>query len=215
MTELVPQFERLTQHKIVVTYSVSAELKRRIDEGASFDLAILTPALVDELIAGGKVTRASRTPLARSGMALAVQSGMRKPDIRTTDALARALRAAPSIAFAKEGAAGVFLAALVRRLGLTELLAPKLRPFTTGTDVSAAIARGDAELGVLPLSELLSVPGVDVVGLFPAEIQGYAVMVAGVATRALQAVAARRFVDFLASAEVIPTIIKHGMERVP
>jgi molybdate transport system substrate-binding protein len=125
------------------------------------------------------------------------------------------LRDAASIAFAREGAGGVFFSALMPRLGLSDVLAPKLRPFTTGTDVSAALARGDAELGLLPLSELLGVPGVDIVGPFPQDIQGYAVMVAGVATRAAQPAAAKRFIDFVASAEMTPSVIGHGMERVP
>ena len=215
MTELVPQFERSTRLKIVVTYSVAAELKRRIDEGTPFDVAVLTPALMDELISRGAITRASRTPLARSGMTLAVPAGQPRPDIRTPDALTRTLRNATSIAFAKEGAGGVFFAALVPRLGLTEVLAPKLRPFTTGTEVSAALARGDAQLGLLPLSELLGVSGVDIVGPFPADLQGYAVMVGGVAARAVQPAQAKRFLDFLASADVTPAVIRHGMERVP
>lgn len=215
LTELLPGFERLTSQRVAVTYSVSAELKRRIDEGAAFDVTILTPGLVDELIARGTLTRESRTPLARSGMALGVKAGAPKPDIRTTESLTRTLRGAASIAFAKEGAGGVFFAAVMPRLGLTEALAPKLRPFTAGTDVSAAIARGDAELGLLPLSELITAAGVDVVGPFPADIQGYAVMVGAIATRATQAAAAKRLLEYIAAAEATPTVVKHGMERMP
>src|SRR5215204_4856769 len=99
MTELVPLFERRTGQKIVVTYSVAAELKRRIHQGAPFDLAVLTPVLIDDLIASGTIVRASRMPLARSGMTLAVHSGQPRPDIRTSDALTRTLRDATSIAF--------------------------------------------------------------------------------------------------------------------
>jgi molybdate transport system substrate-binding protein len=215
LTELIPQFEHLTGRKVVVTYSVAAELKRRIDDGASFDVAVLTPGLIDELIAGGAMMSVSRTSIARAGMALAVRSGTTKPDIRTIESLTQALRSASSIAFAKEGAGGVFFAALMPRLGLTDVLAPKLRPFTTGTEVSAAIARGDAQLGLLPLSELLTVPGVDVVGPFPAGIQGYAVMVAGISARAAQPAVGQRLIEYLASADVTPLVIKHGMERVP
>lgn len=215
LIELVPQYERLTGQKVTVTFSVSVELKRRIDEGVAFDLTILTPGLVDELIEKGTLARGSRRLLARSGMALAVKAGAPTPDVSTTEAVARALRSAATIAFAKEGAGGVFFAGLMPKLGLVEVLAPKLRPYTTGTDVSAAIARGDAELGLLPLSEWISVPGVDVVGPFPTELQGHAVMVAGIGTHAAHADGAARFVDFLASAAATPTVLAHGMERVP
>lgn len=215
LTALAPEFERATNHKLVITYSVSAELKRRIEEGARFDVTILTPTLIDDLAGLRKVVPESRTPLARSGMALGVRAGALRPDIRTTAALTSALRDAPSIAFAKEGAGGVFFAALLPRLGLTEVLAPKLRPFTTGTDVSAAIARGDAALGLLPLSELISASGVDVVGPFPADVQGYAVMVAAIGASATQPEAGGALVRFLAAADKDGVLAKHGMSRVP
>src|SRR5436190_19611495 len=74
--ELAPQFEKATGHQVAISFSVAAELKKRIDAGEPFDLAILTPALVDDLIAQRKVVAASRTVLARSGMALAIRRGL-------------------------------------------------------------------------------------------------------------------------------------------
>ena len=132
---------------------MSAELKRRIDGGESFDVVIITPALIDELIKTGRVAGASRAPLARSGMALAMRRGAEKPDVHTMEALTGTLLAARSIAFAKEGSGGIFFNALVKRLGLVDRLTPKFKPTTTGDEVSQAVARGEADLGVLPLSE--------------------------------------------------------------
>lgn len=215
LTQLLPEYERLTGQNVAVTYSVSAELKRRIDEGVAFDLTILTPGLIDELIETGTVKKESRRLLARSGMALAVRAGTPMPDVSTTATVTRALRGAATIAFAKEGAGGIFFSGVMTRLGLVDALASQLRPYTTGTDVSAAVARGDAELGLLPLSEWVSVPGVVVLGPFPADLQGYAVMVGGIGSHAAQAESAARFLDFLTSASVTPTVRAHGMERVP
>lgn len=215
LTELTPRFEQTAGERLSVTFSVAADLKRRIEGGAAFDVAILTPAAIDDLIVTGAIVRASRASLARSGMALAVPAGRPKPDIRTVPALTRALREAPSIAFAKEGAGGVFFSALLPTLGLADALSATLRPLATGTDVSASLGRGEAALGLLPLSELISAPGVDVVGPFPADIQGYAVMVAGIGTRAANVAGARKLVAFLEGAEATAVLPTHGMERVP
>src|SRR5262249_46588663 len=87
LQELAPQFEKATGDQLAITFSVAAELKKQIDGGEPFDVAILTPALMDDLITRGTVVRESRTALARTGMAIAVRRGAAKPDIRTVDTL--------------------------------------------------------------------------------------------------------------------------------
>jgi molybdate transport system substrate-binding protein len=213
--ELAPQFEKATGDQVVISYSVAAELKKRIEGGESFDLAILTPALIDDLIKQGKVAAGSRTAVARTGMALAIRRGAAKPDVRTVESLKASLIASPSIAFAREGAGGLFFAALVDRLGLAQTLAPKFKPFTTGDDVREAVARGDASLGVMPLSEILPAPGVDVGGLFPSAVQDYAVMVAATSQRAAGSHAVRAFIDFMMAPAATAVVKTKGMERVP
>jgi molybdate transport system substrate-binding protein len=215
MKELIPQFEKSTQNKVLITYGLSAALKRQIDAGETFDIAILTPQLIDDEIKQGKIGGDTRTVLARAGMALAVGAGKPKPDIRTTEALKTTLLAAHSIAYAREGASGVFLNGLMPRLGLVESLKPKLRPTTTGEEVAAAVSRGEADLGILPLSEFLPVPGVDVVGTFPAEVQGYAVMVGGVSSTSRQKAAANDLLKFVTASAALPVLKKKGMEKVP
>jgi len=211
--ELVPQFEQATKHKVVITYGLSAALKRQIESGEPFDVAVLTPPLIDDLIMQGKVARDTRIVLARSGIALAIRVGAQKPDIRTTDALKRTLLASKSIAYAKEGAGGVFFSELVQRLGLGDALRSKVRLTASGVEVGASVARGDAQLGVLPLSEILSLPGVEVLGTFPADVQGYAVMVAGVSAGTTHGAAAKEWLDFLMAPAVLPVLKKRGMER--
>jgi molybdate transport system substrate-binding protein len=213
LQEVAPQFEKATKHEVAVTYSVSADLRRRIDGGERFDVAILTAGLADDLIKSGRIVASSRAPLARSGMALAVRQGAAKPDVRTVESLKATLVAAKSIAFAKEGSGGVYLMALLKRFGLMEQMTPKFKPTTTGDDVSRAVAGGEAELGVLPLSEILPVPGVTLVGTFPAEIQEYSVMVGGVSVASAQSSAVKALMGFLTSPGVTPMIEKKGMER--
>ncbi len=140
LQDLAPQFEKATKHEVAINYSVSAELRRRIEGGEPFDLAILTSGLVDDLIKTGRIVANSRAPLARSGMALAIRRGAPKPDVRTVDSLKATLLASQSIAFAKEGSGGVYLMALLKRFGLMEQMTPKFKPTTTGDDVSKAVA---------------------------------------------------------------------------
>ncbi len=213
LQEVAPQFEKATRHEVAVTYSVSADLRRRIEGGERFDIAILTPGLADDLIKSGRIVASSRAPLARSGMALAVRRGAATPDIRTVESLKATLLASQSIAFAKEGSGGVYLMGLLKRFGLTEPMTPKFKPTTTGDEVSRAVAGGEAELGVLPLSEILPVPGVTLVGTFPAEIQEYSVMVGGVSFASAQSSAVKALMGFLTSPGITPVIEKKGMER--
>jgi len=215
LQELAPQFEKATGNQIAISFSVAAELKKRIDAGEAFDLAILTPPLMDDLIKQNTVVRESRTPLARTGMAIAVRRGAAKPDMRSVDALKASLVAAPSIAFAKEGAGGLFFTALVERLGLATTLTPKFKTFTTGDDVREAVARGEAALGVMPLSEILPAPSLEVAGLFPAAVQDYAVMVAGISRRTTRNATVRAFIEFLMSPGASTVVTAKGMERVP
>src|SRR5438132_9943319 len=118
MEELVSKFERATHHKVVVNYGLAAALGRQIEAGGLFDLAILTPAVIDDLIKERKIAADSRTTIARSGLAIVIRAGAPKPDIATIDAFKRSLLGAKSIAYAKEGASGVAFAALIRRLGI-------------------------------------------------------------------------------------------------
>jgi molybdate transport system substrate-binding protein len=210
---IVPTFERATGHKLVVTYGLAAALKRKIDAGEPFDVAILTPQFLDEAIKSGKIAAASRTQIARTGLAIAIRSGAPKTDISTTDAFKRALLNAKSIVYAGEGASGVAFTALAERLGITQDLKAKSKVTATGEEVSASVVRGESEFGVLPVSEILPVKGLDVMAPFPADVQSYVVMVAGSGTSAKQGAGANELITFLRSPAALPAIKKMGMER--
>ena len=116
--DLIPQFERATKHKVIVRYGLAAALKQQIERGDPFDVAFVTPGVMDDLVKQTRIAADSRATIARSGLAIAIRSGARKPDIRTVDAFKRALLDAKGIAYAKEGASGVAFAALIERLGI-------------------------------------------------------------------------------------------------
>ena len=213
MEELAPQFERATHHKVIVRYGLAAKLKQEIEAGEMFDLAVLTPAAIDDLIGQRKVAADSRAILARSGLGIAIRAGARKADITTVEAFKRSLLAAKSIAYAKEGASGVAFAALIQRLGIADDLKAKSRLTATGEEVGDAVVRGEAEFGVLPVSEILPVRGAELLGTLPADAQSYIVMVAAVGAGSKESKAARDLIAFLTAPSALSVIKAKGMER--
>lgn len=213
LDELAPQFERATHHRVIVRYGLAAKLKQEIEAGEAFDLAILTPAAIDDLITARKVAADSRTILARSGLGVVIRAGAHKPDITTAEAFKRSLLAAKSIAYAKEGASGVAFAALIQRLGIADQLKDKSQLTATGEAVGEAVVSGNAEFGVLPVSEILPIRGGELLGPFPADAQNYIVMVAAVGTAAKENNAARDLIKSLTAPSALPVIKAKGMER--
>jgi len=214
LEDLAPRFERATKRKLAVTYDLAATLRQQIEGGRSFDLAILTPAAIDDLIKAGRVTTASRTPLARVGLGFAIRAGARKPDVTTADAFKRTLTDAQSITYVKEGASGIAFAALLQRIGMADALKPKTKLASTRDEVGEVIARGDAQLGVLPVSEILPMKGIQLGGAFPADVQTYIVMVAGGSAKSADSKGVDELIRFLTAADATPVLTAKGMERV-
>jgi molybdate transport system substrate-binding protein len=213
MTALIPAFERATKHRVLVTYGASPELAEKIEAGTPFDLVVLTPGFMDGLIKRGKVAAATRTPIARVGVAIAIKAGARKPDISTTAALKKTLLEATSISYGTEGASGAYFAALIEKLGIAAALKPKFQLKTSGEAVAQAVARGEAELGVAPATEIIPVAGAEVLGTFPREIQDYVVLIGGIGAGARNAAAARELLAFVTAPAADAAVKKTGMER--
>jgi len=212
MAVLGPQYEKATGHKLAISYGLAAVLGRQIEAGESFDLAILAPPQIDGLIKQNKIAAASRVVLAKSGIGVMVRTGAPKPDISTVDAFKRTLLAAKSIAFPPQGQSGIYLAGLIERLGLTEALKPKMMPIANGPLTGETVAKGEAEIGITPIGELLAVKGVALVGPLPAEVQNYIAQTAGVSAAATQGAAARDFLKFLTAPANTHVIVEKGME---
>jgi molybdate transport system substrate-binding protein len=212
MVEVGPQYEKATGHKLVVSYGLAAVLGAQIEGGETFDLAILAPPQIDGLIKQRKIAADSRTVLAKSGMGVMVRAGAPKPDVSTVEAFKRTLLGAKSIAFPPQGQSGIYLVGLIERLGLTEALKDKLKRIANGPLTGETVAKGEAEIGITPIGELLAVKGVSLVGPLPAEVQNYIVQTAGVSAAPAQGAAARDFLKFLAAPENVPVIVEKGME---
>lgn len=167
--ELVPRFERATGHKVVTTWITTQEIVSRVKAGAATDLAVMSGNAIDELIAAGKFAQGSRVDIASSWVAMAVKQGAPKPDISSAEAFKRAMLAATSIAYSG-GPSGVYLIGLFKRMGISDQLASRVRQIR-GQPVGAVVARGEAEIGFQQMSELMPVPGIDIVGGLPKEIE--------------------------------------------
>ena len=211
--DLVPKFETVTGNKVLLQYEPSTQLKKRIDAGESFDLAILTTTLIDDAIKAGKLTADSRTVLARSGLGLSVRSGVKKPDISTVNKFKSALLNAESITYATQGASAQPFEVLVAKLGITSQIKPKYNLRNTASEVGEAVSTGVVELGVAPVSEILPVRGVDLVGPFPKEIQSYVEMTGAVSASAKSGDAAKALVAFITAPSNMMVIKAKGMER--
>ena len=210
--ELGPQFERATGHKIVIEYGLTGTFKRRIEGGEAFDLVIITPAALDDLIKQGKVAADTRGNIARVGMGVAVRAGTPKPDISTVDAFKSALLNAKSVTYAPEGATGIHLAKVMEQLGITEQMKAKTKPQTVPVNIAKAVAAGEAELGLAVVNILQSVKGVELVGLFPTELQNYVVLTAGVGSSAKEPEAAKALIKHLTTPAAAVVIKAEGME---
>jgi molybdate transport system substrate-binding protein len=209
---LAPEFERMTGHELALQFDLASAHKTKIEGGEAFDVAILTPPLLDDLIAKGLVTAETRTDIARVGLGLMIRAGAPKPDLSSVDAFKRTLLDAASITYAPAGASGIAFLATAERLGIAAEVAAKAKPGANGEAVGANVTSGAAEVGVLPISEILPVQGAELGGVFPAEVQTYVVMVAGIGARSTQRSAAQELLDFLRAPGNAAVIRAKGMD---
>jgi molybdate transport system substrate-binding protein len=208
--EVGPQFERTTGHRLVVLTDVAAVMKRRIEQGEPFDLAVLVNFQADALVKSGKLVADTRTDLMKAGIGVAVRRGAPVPDIGTVEAFKQTLLKANSITYLKEGASTIYLDSLFQRLGIAEQLRDKtIKPDTES--VSEKVAAGEVELGLIVIPNILSVPGAELVGPIPEEIQSYIVFTAGVAAGSPNPQAARDLIAFLKSPAATAAIKAKGM----
>jgi len=211
--DLLPQFEKTTGNKVVISYEPSTQIKKRIDAGEPFDVAMMTTTLIDEAIKAGKLQFESRRFVARSGLGLSIRAGSKKPDIATTDAFKKTLLAAKSITYATQGASAAPFEALVARLGIESQVKPKYNLRNTASQVGDAVASGTVEIGVAPVSEILPVKGVELIGPFPNDLQSYVEITAAAGTGAKEKDAANKLIAFIVSPANAALIKAKGMER--
>jgi molybdate transport system substrate-binding protein len=214
LLELIPEFERATGHRIVVGATTSTgpdSVQNRLQRGEPADVVIMAGASIDAFVKDGRVVAGSRVDVARSSIGMAVRAGAPVPDVGTEDAFTRTLLQAKSIAYSASVSGTYFATELVQRLGIAGDVLPKSRRIE-GERVGAVVARGDAEIGIQQVSELLPVPGITLLGPLPASIQRLTVIAAGVAVGAKAPEAAGVLIRYFVSPAARDTIRRTGME---
>ena len=213
LNELLPQYERATGNKVRVSYDPAQIMRQRIDAGETADVGILGRAMLDELAAQGKIVAESRRTLARCGVGVGVLAGKPKPDVSTLDAFKRALLDAKSIAFTVSGASGIHFSGIIEKLGIAEAVHAKAVRQPGGL-VGELLVAGKADLAIQQIPELMAVPGVEVVGPLPQEIQATSVSGVGIFTSSQQSEAAQTLLDLIASPESARVFRAKGHEPV-
>jgi molybdate transport system substrate-binding protein len=215
LEDIEPQFERATGHTLVLTFATLGEVVKRIEGGESADVVVIPRQGIDSLVKDGKAAAGQVTVIARSGIAVAVRKGARKPDISSPEALKRALLAAKSVAYsdpAAGGASGNHFTSVIERLGIVNEMKPKTILAKPGGDTGVLVANGRAELGVHQFQVLVSVPGIEIVGPLPGDLQDTIVFATAIMRGARSPVASKALVDFLRTPESAAVIKAKGME---
>jgi molybdate transport system substrate-binding protein len=210
---LISQFETVTGHTVEVKFELNPTVKKQIEAGEAFDLVITNPDLVQGLTALGKVKAGSQVAFGRVAMGVAAKAGSRPLDIRSVEAFEHALKSAGSIAYASEGTSGGYFSGLLERLGIADEVKPKLVA-VPGGQTASAVGRGEAELGVVPVTSILAAaPEVMLVGRFPAELQSYVDFDIGICADPRDADAAKQLSEFLTSTAADDVLAVKGVER--
>jgi molybdate transport system substrate-binding protein len=196
LAELVPPFERASGNDVSISYNTTAQTLSLIKNGEMADTVIATAAGIDEMTKLGKVIPGSRVDLASSGIGVAVRAGAPKPDIGSVGAFKRALLDARAVAYTSTGLSGVYFAGLIERLGIAEQVKAKAR-INPGGLIAEVVVAGEADLAVQMVSELLSVPGAELVGPLPAELNQITVISAGILAGTSQSGAAKSLIHHL------------------
>lgn len=219
MLDLGPKFERATGHTLAITFDSSGVIVPRIEAGEAADVLMIPRSGIARLAKTGKVVVGSATDLASAIVGVAVRKGAPKPDISTPDAFKRTLLAAKSIARAdptQGGSSAVHIAKVVERLGIADEVKSKsvitTRPEEIADSPGNAVANGRAEIALHQMQELMSVPGIDIVGPLPRDLQETFFFSAVIVTGAKQAKAGTALIDFLRTPDATAVIKAKGME---
>jgi molybdate transport system substrate-binding protein len=211
MRGLIPPFERARGHKVSMSVFGTDLAVAKIKEGTFADLILLGPDALNELAAAGKVNAGTIAPAFNSRIGLAVRAGAKKPDISTAEALKKTLLDARSIGHSIGPSGQHFSKIIIVRLGIADQIKSKIT-VVRGMPVAAAVAKGDVEIGIHQIAELMPIRGIDVVGELPADLNKTIVYATGLTTMVKQPDAANELVKYLSLPDSVPVIRKNGMD---
>jgi molybdate transport system substrate-binding protein len=213
LQELAPHYQGRSGVRIDAACAPTRTLLDRIAAGERADVAIVVSEAIERLIADGVLLPESRADLAISRVGIAVRAGDPKPDISTVEAFRCAILDAPSLVYSRAGASGIFFDQLIERLGVAHEVRAKATVIPSGL-TGELVAKGEAHLAVQQISELLAVPGLEVVGALPREIASVTIFSGGIFSDSRQPEEAGRLLRFLASDEAAPVVAATGLEPV-
>lgn len=211
LAELADAYIARSGTAVAIESTGGVDAARRVRGAEAFDVVVLAADVIDELIVGGHLAAGSRVDLVRSKAALAVRAGAKHPAIGSEVDVERAVRSARRVGFST-GPSGAHLERLLVRWGILEETRPRLVQAAAGVPVASLVARGEVELGIQQLGELLDTDGVEVVGTLPPPIEHVTVFSGGIGAGSHNADAAREMLAFLASPETAAAKQRHGME---
>lgn len=200
-------------YTVAARWALNPAVKKQVEAGEVFDLVITNPNLVQDLTTLGKIKPGSEVAFGRIAMGVAAKAGSRPLDIGSVEAFAHALKSARSIAYASDGTSGGYFSDLLERLGIADEVKPKLVAISGG-QTAPAVGRGEAELGVVPVTSILAAaPEVMLAGRFPAQLQSYIDFAIGISADSTDAEAAKQLSEFLTSTAVDDILAAKGVER--
>jgi molybdate transport system substrate-binding protein len=212
LDELTPMFERTGSNKVSTVYGLAADLRKRILDGETADVVILTGPAMDDLQKQGKLVPGSLATIGGTEVSVAIRTGATKPDIDSVNAFKTTLLSAKSIVYAdpaKGGASGVYFARVLDRLGLGEQLKAKTI-LVPGAQAAEVVAKGEAELGIAQASEIVPVSGAQLAGPLPGELASTTVFAAGIGAGTQSPDGAKALIQFLAGQTAAPILKAKG-----
>ena len=212
--QMIPAFEKATGHRVRATFGSGGGTKERVIKGEPFDVPIVQLPLAP-VVASGHVLAASETPLAFVAVGVAVRTGAPKPDISSADAVKRLLLGSKAIAYpnaATGAAAGVSFNETLQKLGIADAMKPKIKIAQGGRGAMELLAKGEVDIGLTFISEIITEPGVEVVGPLPRDISTPTALVGYVSAHTREPEAAQALLRYLSSAEAAAVYKQRGME---
>jgi molybdate transport system substrate-binding protein len=216
VTELANQFMRETGDQVDITFGPVGTLQRKLAAGETTDVLILGQPAMEMMEQQGCFVAGTRTDVSRVSIGVAVRDGAEAPDISTAEAFKTALLAAPAIAFTHAsvgGTAAVYLPQMFKRMGIAEEIERKARPQQSGAEVAECVARGEAELGITLIPEIVPIKGARVIGKLPAALADDTTYTAAVAAGSAVPAAAAAFISALARPATREVWQAAGFER--
>jgi molybdate transport system substrate-binding protein len=211
LNELVSQYQRSSGQAVTSEAAGGVDIVKRVRAGEAVDVVVLSSTAIDSLIAAGSLLADSRIDLVNSGVSIAVRAGTARPDVSSAEAVRRAVLGARTLSYST-GPSGVYLEKLFERWGILEEIRSRIVVPPPGVPVGSLIANGTVELGFQQLSELLTLPGIEVLGPLPPGIQTITIFSGGISSGCTHPERARGLLNYLASSEAAQTKRRYGME---